>query len=95
MSKSRKSKGVKISYTEPAVERPITIALSHGEMLALIKHHEKQIKATTRNGVKAVGTYANNAADIHRIRKHVKETIDAHAKRGKGLGALLSQSLEK
>jgi hypothetical protein len=83
---------MKITTYEPA-ERPIQIAISLAEMLALVKYHEAQVKRIPKELGKALlqptpygVTRAKMAA---RYQKEGQALVEAHLQRARGLLSIL------
>ena len=79
----------------PSRDTPYTIALSHNEVIALVKYHTAQAKALPKKvGAISMSLAKENggtpkALDIKALHKEAKEILDFHTGRARGLLSIL------
>ena len=83
----------KVSLQEPA-DREFTVALSHAEMIALVKWHTSQVRATTKRfGSAALDMQRFNVipsgANLKSLHDVAKSQIVNHTSRARELRAVL------
>ena len=84
---------IKVSALEPAV-RPHTMAISTGELAALIRHHELFNKVLQRELPALAAEHCKDAAQKEGVLRAAAHQLNAHEQRLAALREVMAEALE-